>query len=112
MHTHFFGIHGIHHGNVIGKHRTPWATSLHTETIQRRKAFGPSWNTRANLPISCAFSNSMTLFPRQARQRGRRAADSATYNNCAACHVWSAAALFRLGFYLAGFSGAAGNKRR
>ncbi|SUG82626.1 Uncharacterised protein [Salmonella enterica subsp. enterica] len=39
---HFFGIHGIHHGNVIGKHRTLAGNIAHTETIQRRKSVRPS----------------------------------------------------------------------
>ncbi|CGY63597.1 Uncharacterised protein [Salmonella enterica subsp. enterica serovar Typhi] len=84
---HFFGIHGIHHGNVIGKHRTLAGNIAHTETIQRRKSVRPKLNTRANLANFVRFFQQHDFYSlARQRQRGRRAADSATYNNCA-CHV-------------------------
>lgn len=41
---HFFDIHGIHHGNVIGKHRTLAGNIVHPETIQRQESVRPKLN--------------------------------------------------------------------
>ncbi len=60
---HLFPIHRIHHRDVVGKDRPLARHITDAQTIQRRKAFGPSWIPAPISPISCAFSSSITLIP-------------------------------------------------
>ena len=46
---HFFGVHRIHHGNVIGKHRALAGNFADAEAVQRRKRIWPQLDARANL---------------------------------------------------------------
>lgn len=69
---HLFGVHGIHHSNVIGKHRTLASNVTHAEAIQE-KALGPSCIPAPISPISCIFQQYNFYSLARQRQCGLRA---------------------------------------